>query len=126
MGGNVRDGDGHLAPQSAPADRPSRQHPPCRSRDGLGRPRGLLGASPGPGPRGLVVTPTRELAMQVERVFSSLSSGLKSTLVYGGVGYAAQEAALRAGVDVVIGTPGRILDMVSRRRLSLNRVQFLV
>jgi superfamily II DNA/RNA helicase len=83
-------------------------------------------ASPGPGPRGLVVTPTRELAMQVERVFSSLSSELRSTLVYGGVGYAAQEAALRAGVDVVIGTPGRILDMVSRRRLSLNRVQFLV
>jgi superfamily II DNA/RNA helicase len=83
-------------------------------------------ASSGPGPRGLVVTPTRELAMQVERVFSSLSTGLKCALVYGGVGYAGQEASLRAGVDLVIGTPGRILDMVSRRRLSLNRVQFLV
>jgi len=80
----------------------------------------------GPGPRALVVTPTRELAIQVERVFQSLSTGLKSALVYGGVGYVTQEQALRSGVDLVIGTPGRILDMVSRRRLSLSRVQFLV
>ncbi len=85
-----------------------------------------LMATAGPGPRALVVTPTRELAIQVERVFRSLSTGLKSALLYGGVGYATQELALRAGVDVVIGTPGRILDMVSRRRVSLNRVQFLV
>jgi superfamily II DNA/RNA helicase len=80
----------------------------------------------GPGPRALVVTPTRELAIQVDRVFQSLSTGLKSALVYGGVGYATQEHALRSGVDLVIGTPGRLLDMVSRRRLSLNRVQLLV
>ena len=80
----------------------------------------------GPGPRALVVTPTRELAIQVERVFQSLSTELKSALVYGGVGYATQEQALRNGVDLVIGTPGRILDMVSRRRLSLSRVQLLV
>lgn len=83
-------------------------------------------ATSGPGPRALVVTPTRELAMQVERVLHSLSSGLRCALLYGGVGYATQESALRAGVDIVIGTPGRILDMVSRRRLSLSRVQFLV
>jgi ATP-dependent RNA helicase DeaD len=80
----------------------------------------------GPGPRALVVTPTRELAIQVDRVFQSLATDLKSALVYGGVGYATQEHALRNGVDLVIGTPGRILDMVSRRRLSLNRVQLLV
>jgi ATP-dependent RNA helicase DeaD len=80
----------------------------------------------GPGPRALVVTPTRELAIQVDRVFQSLATDLKSALVYGGVGYATQEHALRSGVDLVIGTPGRILDMVSRRRLSLNRVQLLV
>jgi superfamily II DNA/RNA helicase len=73
-----------------------------------------------------VVTPTRELAIQVDRVFQSLATDLKSALVYGGVGYATQEHALRSGVDLVIGTPGRILDMVSRRRLSLNRVQLLV
>src|SRR5207237_8388820 len=80
----------------------------------------------GPGPRGLVVTPTRELAIQVERVFASLKTGLKSALVYGGVGYGGQELALRKGGDIVIGTPGRILDIVPRRRLSLNRVQLLV
>jgi len=79
-----------------------------------------------PGPRALVVTPTRELAIQVERVFRSLSTSLSCALLYGGVGYATQEQALKSGADLVIGTPGRILDMVSRRRLSLNRVQFLV
>ena len=85
-----------------------------------------LMATSGPGPRALVVTPTRELAMQVARVLESLDTGLRSALLYGGVGYATQESALRMGVDVVVGTPGRILDMVSRRRLSLSRVGFLV
>ncbi len=85
-----------------------------------------LMASDGPGPRALVVTPTRELAIQVERVLRLLSTGLKCALLYGGVGYATQELALKTGADTVIGTPGRILDMVSRRRLSLSRVQFLV
>jgi superfamily II DNA/RNA helicase len=85
-----------------------------------------LTAVGGPGPRALVVTPTRELAIQVERVFASLNTGFKSALLYGGVGYATQELALRHGVDLVIGTPGRLLDMVQRRRLSLSRVQLLV
>ena len=81
---------------------------------------------PGPGPRGLVVTPTRELAVQVENVFCSLDHGLQCALLYGGVGYATQTQALKAGVDVVIGTPGRILDMVGRKLLSLSRVEYLV
>ena len=85
-----------------------------------------LMASTGPGPRALVVTPTRELAMQVAGVLQSLNTGLRPALLYGGVGYATQESALKRGVDVVVGTPGRILDMVSRRRLSLSRVQYLV
>jgi ATP-dependent RNA helicase DeaD len=83
-------------------------------------------ATSGPGPRALVVTPTRELAMQVAGVLESLNTNLRSALLYGGVGYATQESALKRGPDVVVGTPGRILDMVSRRRLSLSRVQFLV
>jgi superfamily II DNA/RNA helicase len=83
-------------------------------------------AAPGPGPTALVVTPTRELAIQVQGVLQSLNSGLRTALIYGGVGYATQEAALRNGADIVVGTPGRILDLVSRRRLSLSRVQFLV
>ncbi|HEY9289476.1 MAG TPA: DEAD/DEAH box helicase [Candidatus Dormibacteraeota bacterium] len=83
-------------------------------------------AGSGPGPRALVVTPTRELAIQVEGVLRSLASGVQSVLLYGGVGYGPQELALRKGADVVIGTPGRILDLVARRRLSLSRVAFLV
>lgn len=85
-----------------------------------------LMATDGPGPRALVVTPTRELAVQVNTVLHSVGSGLRSVLLYGGIGYASQDSALKRGVDVVVGTPGRILDMVSRRRLSLSRVQFLV
>ena len=80
----------------------------------------------GPGPRGLIVAPTRELAIQVETVFRSLDSGLKSGLLYGGVGYRQQIDALKRGVDVVIGTPGRILDMVGRNLVSLPRVEYLV
>ncbi|MGH7904745.1 MAG: DEAD/DEAH box helicase [Candidatus Dormibacteraceae bacterium] len=81
---------------------------------------------PGPGPRALIVTPTRELAMQVEKVFRELDSGLKAALLYGGVGYATQTLALKRGADVVIGTPGRTLDMVGRRLVSLSRVEYLV
>ena len=80
----------------------------------------------GPGPRALVVTPTRELAIQVERVFVSLESDLKCALLYGGVGYATQTLALKQGPDVVIGTPGRILDMIGKRLLALSRVEYAV
>jgi len=82
--------------------------------------------APGPGPRALVVTPTRELAVQVEGVLQSLDHDLRVALLYGGVGYATQTQALKAGVDAVIGTPGRILDMVGRRLVSLSRVEYLV
>ncbi len=80
-----------------------------------------------PGPRGLVVTPTRELAIQVDSVFRSLDSGLRTALLYGGVGYHTQTQALRGGAaDVVIGTPGRILDMFQRKAFSLSRVEYMV
>jgi superfamily II DNA/RNA helicase len=80
----------------------------------------------GAGPRALVVTPTRELAVQVEGVLQGLDHELSVALLYGGVGYATQTQALKAGVDVVIGTPGRILDMVGRKLMSLSRVEYLV
>ena len=80
----------------------------------------------GPGPRALIVTPTRELAIQVEAVFKSLDSGLRSALLYGGVGYHQQQQSLKRGVDVVIGTPGRILDMIQKKLVSLSRVEYLV
>ena len=79
-----------------------------------------------PGPRALVVTPTRELAMQVDKVFASLDHGVRTALLYGGVGYHVQNLALKEGVDVVIGTPGRILDMVGKHLLTLSRVEYLV
>jgi len=79
-----------------------------------------------PGPRALIVAPTRELAIQVESVFRSMDSGLRAALLYGGVGYRTQTQSLRMGVDVVIGTPGRILDMIQRKLVSLSRVEYLV
>jgi ATP-dependent RNA helicase DeaD len=80
----------------------------------------------GAGPRALVITPTRELAVQVEGVLHSLDHDLSVALLYGGVGYATQTQALKTGVDVVIGTPGRILDMVGRKLMSMSRVEYLV
>jgi len=80
----------------------------------------------GAGPRALVVTPTRELALQVEKVLRTLSTELRTTVLYGGVGYATQRLALKHGVDVVVGTPGRIIDMLGQGKLSLSRIQYLV
>jgi superfamily II DNA/RNA helicase len=79
-----------------------------------------------PGPRALVVAPTRELAIQVDAVFKSLDSGLRSALLYGGVGYHQQALSLKRGVDVLIGTPGRILDMINKKTVSLSRIEYLV
>ncbi len=78
------------------------------------------------GPRALIVTPTRELAMQIHQVFEGLDHGVRVALLYGGIGYATQSQALKDGVDVVVGTPGRILDMVGRKQLTLSRVEYLV
>ena len=85
-----------------------------------------LRAGRGLGTRVLVVTPTRELALQVEAVFRSLESGIPCAVLYGGVGYFTQDRLLAEGVEVVVGTPGRILDMVERKKLSLARVEYLV
>ncbi|MGH7882226.1 MAG: DEAD/DEAH box helicase [Candidatus Dormibacteraceae bacterium] len=79
-----------------------------------------------PGPRGLVVAPTRELALQIAEVFKALNQPLSLAVLYGGVGYGAQIQALKGGADLVIGTPGRILDMVERKLLALSRVELLI
>jgi ATP-dependent RNA helicase DeaD len=81
---------------------------------------------PGRGPRALVVTPTRELAVQIDAVYRGLTPAGGSVLIHGGVGYGAQLSALRRGVDVVIGTPGRLLDLVGRDALRLGRIEYLV
>lgn len=79
-------------------------------------------------PQTLILAPTRELAGQVEREASVLfeGSGLEVTAMYGGVGYAKQLEALHRGAQVVVGTPGRVLDHLLRRTLSLDALRALV
>ncbi len=85
--------------------------------------------APSPGAaHALVVTPTRELALQIEEVAESVSkfTGHRVAVVYGGVGYDPQLKALRRGVDVVVGTPGRLLDLQEKGALDLSAVEILV
>lgn len=79
-------------------------------------------------PQALVMCPTRELALQVTRDLADASSVRHARVltVYGGVGYETQLDTLAAGVDVVVGTPGRLLDLVNRRSLDLSHVRVLV
>jgi ATP-dependent RNA helicase DeaD len=79
-------------------------------------------------PQALILVPTRELAGQVFKEFEILSEGmgLRGVLVYGGVGYNTQLQALRDGAQVVIGTPGRVLDHIGRRSLVLDRLTTMI
>ena len=79
-------------------------------------------------PRVLVLVPTRELALQVAEQAKQLGTGtgIRSVAVYGGVSLSNQEEALRRGVDIVIATPGRLLDHVERRNLGFDDLQVLV
>ena len=81
-----------------------------------------------PGPRALVMEPTRELAAQVETAIRDYArfTNLKVTVVYGGVGYGKQTDELRAGADIVVATPGRLLDHLERGTLRLDKIQYLV
>lgn len=79
----------------------------------------------GRNPLALVLAPTRELARQVEKEFRE-SSNLDSICVYGGVPIQSQMKILNYGVDVVVGTPGRIIDLQKRGSLNLSEVQFVV
>ena len=76
----------------------------------------------------LVLTPTRELALQVEESVRTYGAQrpIRSTTIYGGVGYDAQVRALRAGPEIVVATPGRLLDHVGQRTIDLSRVEILV
>ncbi|MBD5627057.1 MAG: DEAD/DEAH box helicase, partial [Desulfovibrio sp.] len=79
-------------------------------------------------PQALVLVPTRELALQVEREAKTLfaGTGLDVCAIYGGVGYKKQMDALRAGVQVIVGTPGRVLDHLLRHTLDLAKLRLLV
>ena len=78
--------------------------------------------------KALIVAPTRELAVQIEEEAKLLGSFLPFTTgwFYGGVGYGSQEQSLSAGVDIIIGTPGRLLDFMSSGKLSLSDVGIAV
>jgi ATP-dependent RNA helicase RhlE len=78
--------------------------------------------------RSLVVTPTRELAIQIEESFKSYGryTGLTYTVVFGGVNQNPQTAALRNGVDILIATPGRLLDLMNQGYISLKDVEIFV
>ncbi|MBD2460566.1 DEAD/DEAH box helicase [Oscillatoria sp. FACHB-1407] len=79
-------------------------------------------------PRALILTPTRELAAQIGdsvRAYGKYLS-LRSTVIYGGVGMEPQVQTLRKGIDILVGTPGRLLDHVTQRTLDLSQVEILV
>ena len=79
-------------------------------------------------PRVLILEPTRELAMQVDDAFRDYArfTDLRAAAFYGGVGYGKQRDELKRGVDVVIATPGRLLDYLEQRAISLAGVEILV
>ena len=80
------------------------------------------------GPRALVLAPTRELASQIGEEFRAYGKDLHlcQTVIFGGVNQKPQVNALNRGVDIIIATPGRLLDLMDQRRLRLDTVEFLV
>jgi len=79
-------------------------------------------------PLGLVLVPTRELAIQVQRALATYGAAvrLRVTPIFGGVGMAPQINALRNGVDIVVATPGRLIDHLQRRTVDLSSIEMLV
>ena len=80
------------------------------------------------GLRALILEPTRELAAQVETAIRDYArfTNLRTVVLYGGTGYGKQDQALRRGADIVVATPGRLLDQINRGMLRLDRIEILV
>lgn len=78
--------------------------------------------------RSLIVTPTRELAIQIDESFKTYGrfTQLTSTVIFGGVNQNPQIATLRAGIDILIATPGRLLDLMHQGHISLRDIEFFV
>lgn len=83
---------------------------------------------PGPNPRSIIIAPTRELAIQIHRDAELLgrATGLRSVLTYGGVDYGKQREAIAAGVDILIGTPGRLIDYLKQGVYNLKAIEVVV
>ena len=88
----------------------------------------MLGVHNKVGPRALVLEPTRELAAQVETAFRDLGrySDIRATVLHGGVGYGRQRSELRAGTDIVVATPGRLMDFMQEGELNLGSLKILI
>jgi ATP-dependent RNA helicase RhlE len=78
--------------------------------------------------KALILTPTRELAIQIEESFTSYgrNTGLRQTVIFGGVSQHAQVDRLNRGIDILIATPGRLLDLMQQGYVHLNELQFFV
>ena len=78
--------------------------------------------------KSLIVTPTRELAIQIGESFDDYSkyTHLKNTVIFGGVKQGSQKAAINRGVDILVATPGRLLDLINQRIISLSHVEYFV
>ena len=78
--------------------------------------------------RSLILTPTRELAIQIGESFANYgkNTNLKYKVIFGGVSQHSQVESLRSGIDVLIATPGRLLDLMNQRHVNLNTIQFFV
>jgi ATP-dependent RNA helicase DeaD len=90
---------------------------------------GAVARGGGKAPRALVLAPTRELAIQVAEAFQRYANhvpGFSVLPIYGGQSYGPQLAALRRGVDVVVGTPGRVMDHLKRGTLKLDQLEWMV
>ncbi|CAH9142780.1 unnamed protein product [Cuscuta epithymum] len=80
----------------------------------------------GRNPLAMILAPTRELAKQVDKEFYESAPNLDTLCVYGGVPIGSQMGQLERGVDVVVGTPGRVIDLIKRGALDLTEIQFVV
>mgnify|MGYP003662805544 FL=1 len=87
-----------------------------------------LGTDPEPGVKALIVVPTRELCVQVaeDLVLAASNRSTKIAAIYGGKAYEGQVEQIKAGAQVIVGTPGRLLDLASQRMLSLKDIKVMV
>jgi len=78
--------------------------------------------------RALILTPTRELAIQIGESFTAYGrhTSVKSTVIFGGVGQKPQTDAIQRGVDVLIATPGRLIDLINQGFIKLNQLEFFI
>lgn len=88
----------------------------------------ILGPSPEPGAKALVVVPTRELCIQVAEDLKLACSNRPTTVaaIYGGKAYEGQVAEIEAGAQIIVGTPGRLIDLSKQKKLDLGNIRFMV